>query len=137
MTPQDETDRQHIRLLALFHFVLGGLCLLGIGMILVHYVTIWALVPQKAAAPDPAEMARTMSLVVVFYVVGGVMSLGMFVGNVLAGIFLQKRINRVFIMVVSVLNCLNIPLGTTLGVFTLIVLMRPSVTNLFAIARSV
>ena len=34
-------------------------------------------------------------------------------------------------MIIAGINCLGIPLGTTLGVFTFIVLLRPSVQHVF------
>jgi hypothetical protein len=34
-------------------------------------------------------------------------------------------------MVIAIITCLSVPLGTALGVFTLIVLARPSVKQLF------
>jgi hypothetical protein len=46
--------------------------------------------------------------------------------NFLAARSLSSRRNRVFVIVVSSLNCLSIPFGLALGVFTLIVLSRPS-----------
>jgi len=37
-----------------------------------------------------------------------------------------------FCFVVACIECLFMPFGTVLGAFTIIVLMRPSVKNLFA-----
>jgi len=51
--------------------------------------------------------------------------------QVLAGRFIAKRKRRTFCMIVAGLNCLNIPMGLILGVFTIIVLVRPSVKLLF------
>jgi hypothetical protein len=44
---------------------------------------------------------------------------------------LQTYRHRVFYIVVAALCCRHAPLGTVLGVFTLIVLMRPTVVDLF------
>ena len=40
------------------------------------------------------------------------------------------------ILVVAALECLAFPLGTVLGVFTLIVLVRPEVKQLFGVAST-
>ena len=48
--------------------------------------------------------------------------------------FLAQRRSRTFCMVVAGLNCLAVPYGTLLGIFTFVVLTRPSVAKLFSIA---
>ncbi len=70
----------------------------------------------------------------VFVVVGiAAILLGWIVALLLAiaGRKLATRRGRVFCIVVAALSCFSFPLGTALGVFTLIVLMRPSVQALF------
>ncbi len=44
---------------------------------------------------------------------------------------LKKRKARTFCMVVAAFECLGVPYGTLLGIFTFIVLGRDSVTRLF------
>ena len=44
---------------------------------------------------------------------------------------LKQRRSKVFCMVVAGISCLGFPYGTLLGVFTFVVLSRPSVSNLF------
>src|SRR4051812_30752503 len=52
---QQQKDREHIKLLAIFHFVFAGLAFVGIGFLCVHYVIMhtvfsnpdmWKLQPQ-------------------------------------------------------------------------------------------
>jgi hypothetical protein len=57
------------------------------------------------------------------------------VGNLLSGLFLRARRHRTFSMVVAAINCLHIPIGTALGVFTFIVLGRESVRKLYRPSR--
>ena len=52
--------------------------------------------------------------------------------NLLSALFLWRRQHRMFSMVVGGLNCLQIPFGTALGVFTILVLSRDSVQELYA-----
>jgi hypothetical protein len=52
--------------------------------------------------------------------------------NVISGLCLRARKGRTFSLVVAGINCLYIPLGTLLGVFTIIVLLRDSVRELYA-----
>ena len=56
-----------------------------------------------------------------FYLIFGVWFVSSGILNVISGFCLRARKGRVFSLVVAVINCLHIPLGTVLGVFTLIV----------------
>ena len=51
--------------------------------------------------------------------------------TLLSGYFIVRRKCRTFSLVIAGINCLSIPLGTTLGVFTIIVLMRDSVKTIY------
>ena len=50
---------------------------------------------------------------------------------VLAGRYLARRERYTFCLVVAGVECMFMPFGTVLGVFTIIVLSRPSVKDLF------
>ena len=50
---------------------------------------------------------------------------------VLAGRNLARRRRYLFCQVVAGVGCMFMPFGTVLGVFTLVVLSRPAVRNLF------
>jgi len=52
--------------------------------------------------------------------------------EIYAGICLKNRRHPILIQIVAALYCLSIPWGTALGVFTFMVLNRPSVKPLFA-----
>lgn len=56
----------------------------------------------------------------------------MAVMNFLAGRRIAELRGRTFVIVIACINCLNMPLGTALGVLTLIVLGRPAVKDMFA-----
>lgn len=49
----------------------------------------------------------------------------------ISGYFLSKKVNFLFCLVMAGISCMFAPIGTVLGVFTIIVLMRPSVKKLF------
>ena len=57
--------------------------------------------------------------------------IGMVLNLLSAGFLWQKR-NRLFSIVIAGLDCLQIPFGTALGVFTIIVLSRESVRELYS-----
>lgn len=48
-----------------------------------------------------------------------------------SGRFISKQRHWTFSVVIAALMCLSVPLGTVLGVFTLVVLMREPVKQLY------
>jgi hypothetical protein len=82
----------------------------------------------RSAEPPPAFMGW-MFLAIGLMVMAFLAALGacqMVVARSLRGF---KR--HTFCLVVSAFNCLNLPLGTALGVFTILTLLKPSVKGLF------
>ena len=70
----------------------------------------------------------------IFAIFGGifmVIGLATTVALVISGLGLRRRRRRTLSFVVACLICLNVPFGTALGVFTLIVLSRASVKALY------
>lgn len=63
---------------------------------------------------------------------GLIFGMSLAVALFLTGRWLAARKHPTFCFVVSCIQCINMPLGTLLGVFTIIVLNRPSVRALFA-----
>ena len=56
---------------------------------------------------------------------------GISIANFCAGRYLKERRNYTFCFVMSCINCAFMPLGTLLGVFSIIVLVRDSVKDIF------
>lgn len=123
-------DDEHLRLLSIFHFIMGGLALLVLPFLMMHFVFFVTVVanvdawPQGKAPPIPREMIGVM---MVMDSVIGLLTLAIAGGNILSGRFLRRKTHRVFSLVIAGLDCLSIPWGTALGVFTIVVLTRPSV----------
>ena len=78
--------------------------------------------------PPPPELFHFL---IWFYVAAWVFLLVFVVLNILSGFYLRQRRNRMFSLVVGGLNCIHVPLGTALGVFTIMVLSRESVRDLY------
>lgn len=129
---QSVIDTEHLRLLAIFHFVSAGFAFLGVAMSFLYFAMFQAffsnpdLWAQSRQPPPPAEM---MGFFRWFIIAFGVWFLFCAAGNLLSGIFLRKRRYRTFSVVIAAVNCLHIPIGTVLGVFSLIVLSRESVQS--------
>ena len=131
---QQKKDADHLRLLAAFHFVLAGLALIGIGFIVLHHglmqhffdnPEMWK---NQKGGPPPAEF---FSIFKWFYLFMGTAFLAGGIVNLVSGLFIQKRKYRLFSLIVAGINCIQIPFGTTLGIFTIIVLLRESVRDLY------
>ncbi len=136
MRDQRKIDADHLRLLAVFHFVGAGLALLGLLFLVAHYAlfhfffanpNMWQ--NQKQTPPPPEFFA----IFKWFYLVFAVWFVGSGVLNVISGLCLRARKHRTFSMVVAGINCVHIPLGTVLGVFTLVILVRDSVRELYEV----
>lgn len=135
MTDQRKIDQDHLRLLAVFHYVGAALAVLGLGFPLVHYLFFHAVMANPdmwkgpKSGPPPPEVF--FAFFRIFYVVFGFFLLASLAGNLLSAIFLGQRRHRTFSLLVAGLNCLHVPVGTVLGVFTFVVLLRPSVREAY------
>jgi hypothetical protein len=132
---QQKRDIEHIRLVAILHFVFGGLAMLGILFLLIHYFILHTVFAnpdlwksQPNSTPPPKEFFEVF---VWMYVFVGLLLASACLLNLLSGFFLLKRRHRVFSLVIAGLNCLQIPFGTALGILTILVLLRDSVRELY------
>ncbi len=134
---QRSADDEHLKLLVIFHYVMAGLGVLGLLFLIGHGAmmsTVFAYMgAEKGPDAPPPEMQRMFPIFVsIFY---GVMGLAIIAGsilNFLSARWMKERRNRMFSLIVAGLNCLQIPLGLALGIFTFIVLCRPSVVEAYA-----
>ena len=128
-------DREHVKLLAIFHFVFAGLAFVGIAFLFVHYFmmhTMFSNPEMWKSQPQAMPPKAFLDAFIWFYLFMGVLLLTGLVLNVLSGMFLLQKRNRLFSLIIGGLNCLQIPFGTALGVFTILVLSRDSVRQLYA-----
>lgn len=137
-------DESHLHLLSVFHFVMGGLYTLGIGFIALHFLMmrLFMTMPQgprastsigiPATPPPPVMPPEIMTIMIGFYIVAGLVIASLATGNILSGVWLRKRIQHTMTFVVAAINCAFFPFGTVLGVFTIIVLQRPTVKMTYA-----
>jgi hypothetical protein len=134
--PRDQRniDADHLNLLSIFHFISAGLGLLGILFLIVDSAVMHFIFtnPQfwqnQKGGPPPREI---LTFLIVFYIVLAVLIAFSSILNVLSGWFLHTRKNRTFSLIVAGINCVQVPVGTVLGVFTIIVLSRPSVREMY------
>jgi hypothetical protein len=136
---QRDIDANHLKLLSIFHFVAAGLAVLGIGFLFLHYTILSNVFSNpkffqnQQQGPPPAQMFAILKW---FYLAFGLWFFGSLVLNLISAFFIRVRKNRTFSLVVAAINCLHIPLGTVLGVFTIIVLIRQSVSEVYRTQQS-
>jgi hypothetical protein len=127
-------DAEHLRLLAIFHFVAAGFSFLGVALFSMYFFLFQALLAnpqiwaQSQEGPPPEQVMAFFRGFLVMFLLWFLVSA---VGNLLSGLFMRDRRHRTFSMVIAGINCLHIPIGTTLGIFTFIVLGRESVRKLY------
>jgi hypothetical protein len=143
---QQRTDEDHLNLLSIFHLVWGLLGVLGLLGLWAHYHfmnTIWRIIPgqwqttfdEAPVTPLPVEPSFPVDAVSGFfyfiYAAAAVFFVLDIVLNLMAWRHIKARRARTLTFVTAGFNCLAMPLGTVLGIFTFIVLLRPSVKRLY------
>jgi hypothetical protein len=123
-------DEEHLRLLSILHYVWGGLAAFGSCFIGVYALVaggVITLVSKQTNGP-PAWLGMFVFVIMgaIFLLTAAQSALSIWAGRCLA-----QRKNHTLCLVEACLSCLSIPLGTALGVFTIIVLQRPSVKQMF------
>lgn len=123
-------DLEHLRVLSIFHYVVGGLAGFFACFPLLHFFIGLAMTLGWFKDEEPFLPAFGIFLMVIAAVI---ILLGwtFAVCLVIAGRRLAARRSYMFCLVMAGVACIFIPFGTVLGVFTIIVLMRPSVRLLF------
>lgn len=135
MRDQRKVDASHLRLISIFHFVFAGLAVLGLGFVILHYILLFSVFDnpetwkQSNEGPPPENFFMVMRG---FYAFFGLIMFTGALGNLLSGLFINRRRHRLFSIIIAALNCVQIPLGTVLGIFTIIVLVRDSVQETYA-----
>jgi hypothetical protein len=131
-------DEEHLRLLKIFYYIFSGITAFQASIPLIH-VAIGIIILIAAAAGGGEERGPPAFLGLLFVCVGGAIVLigwTLAICAFFAARCLSRRTAYVFCFAIAVLNCLFIPYGTVLGIFTIIVLVRPSVKAIFERTRA-
>ena len=128
-------DVEHLRLLSIFHYIVAGLA--GFfSFFPLLYTTVGAIFifAARHGTPKPGEELPPEFIGWIFAVVGSLLFLlgiAIAICILIAGRSLAKHTRYWLAFVMACIECLFIPFGTILGVFTIIVLSRESVKELF------
>src|SRR2546430_10404963 len=141
--------RERLRLLAIGFYVKGAVSAIFVSFLLFHFVFMlgFSFMPESAWNPPPKSATTVQSLsmtpspsprplnqgppVIMFRIFAGVIGVIILLGwtfgglTIYAGRCVQKRTNRLFILIMGGLNCALIPWGTLLGVATFMLMQTP------------
>ncbi len=135
-----EQDKEHLRLLSIFHYVVGVIAALFALFPIIHFVIglVMVFAPEifesEGGEPPPAFFGWFFVIFAGMFIMTGWVLAGLIIT---AGRFLSSRRHRMFCLVVAGVECIFMPFGTVLGVFTIIVLMRESVKEMFSAGRDI
>lgn len=124
-------DGEHLRLLSIFHYIVAAITAVFALIPVIHLIIGIAMVSgsmDHGPNPPPGWFGWLFIAIATLLITCGLV---MAACMAYAGRCLARRQRHLFCLVVAAVSCLFMPMGTVLGVFTLIVLMRPSVQALF------
>jgi len=126
-------DEDHLRLLSIFHYVVAGLAAFLACFPIIHLVIGLAFILAPHTFEGKGERPPPWFGWVFVIFASIIITLGWtFAAFIFAtGRSLSRRRRYLFCLVMAGVECLFMPFGTVLGVFTIIVLMRESVKQLF------
>jgi len=124
-------DLEHLKLLSIGFYIYAGLTALFACFPIIHLVVGIAMITgrmNEGQNPPPPEFGWFfVGLASVFILSGWALA----IASLLAGRFIKQQKKYMFVFVVACIICAFAPLGTILGVFTIVVLLRESVKALF------
>src|SRR5512140_2004933 len=144
----EDRDAEQLGLLSAFHYVVAAMSALCWGTFPILHLSpglMFRHFPQSIPSspghpPPPPEALQMFQLFGTFFVVfaAGLIVAGWAyaIAMLLAGNYLRRRAHYTYCFTLAAISCLFMPFGTVLGVFTLVVLNRPSVRALFAAGRA-
>ena len=133
-------DTEHLRLLAIFHYIVSGLAALFSFFPMLYTIIGGIFIfAARHGTPKPGEELPPEFLGWIFIVLGSLLFLlgiAIAICILIAGRSLATRRRYWFAFVIACVECLFIPFGTILGVFTIVALSRASVKGLFSTASA-
>jgi hypothetical protein len=132
-------DEDHLRLLSIFHYVVGGLAGLFSLFPIFHMLLglFLILAPEKFGSkgdPPPAFIGWFFVAFAACFMLAGWIFATLII---ITGRFLARRKYYTFCFVMAAVECLFMPFGTVLAVFTLVVLLRESVKRMFEANKAI
>lgn len=130
----DAADASQLHTLSILYYVLAGFnaAMLLLGLLFAGAVVLIAARQPAGPATSTGDSTMEAGIALLIILAGFVFSAVCAALQFMTARRLRERRSPRFCQIVAGLSCLSVPLGTLLGVFTFIVLARPSVQAQFA-----
>jgi hypothetical protein len=131
---QDLLDAEHLRLLRLGYLIAGFSNAVWALFPLIHVSLGLVMLAGTFPGSTGKEAPDARFMVLFFVAIGGTISLmlgAIATLKLITARRLRERRSKTFCLITAGLSCLGLPYGTALGVFTFMVLSRPSVSRAF------
>lgn len=131
------TNDEHLRLLSIFHYVVAGLAALFACIPVIHLVLgiMMLVAPERMAEHGKPQDEQALFFMGVFFTLfaSAFILAGWSIAACIAfaGRFLAQRRRYTYCLVMAAIECMFMPFGTVLGVFTIILLIKPEVKQTF------
>ncbi len=123
-------DERVLDLLGVFHYVVGALMILGASIFLIHLAMGVAMVTGHFPDGDaPPQFMGWMFVVLPGLVILVAWTIAAFI--IYAGKNIRRRTRHGLCLAMAGIECIFMPFGTILGIFTLVTLMKEDVRLLF------
>jgi hypothetical protein len=126
-------DNEHLSILSLIYYITGAITMVKSLVFIIHVVIGIVMIAVVGGKEPDARVVGYILIIIGIVALLIVMTIGLL--KLLAGYLLKKRRMKVLCIIIAVITCLGIPYGTVQGIFTIIVLVRPSVDELFKAAK--
>jgi hypothetical protein len=129
-------DEQYLQILSIFHYIVGAMAGLFACFPIFHFVMGIAFMAAGVSGSAESGGAPAALFGLMFTVIAGSIILfgwAFAICTALTGRYLTQRRRYMFCLVMAGVECIFTPFGTVLGVFTIIVLMRPEVKAMFGV----
>ncbi|MDD2634482.1 MAG: PrsW family glutamic-type intramembrane protease [Bacteroidales bacterium] len=125
--------KNNLETLAVLHYIMGGFKLLSSLFVLI-YVLMGAGMIVGGISESEESLQILGGIFLILGLFGFVLVVAFGIMSILTGKFLSQKKNRMFCLVISVLECFNTPFGTVLGIFTIVEIEKAEVKKLFETA---
>ncbi|MDX1583948.1 MAG: hypothetical protein R3338_10150 [Thermoanaerobaculia bacterium] len=117
------------------HVTIIGACYIALGVIglIIGAVVVTSLVGAGLMSQDPDAMTALSLIAMVISTIFVVLAIPSFLAGI--GLLKFRPWARILAIVLGILNLFNVPFGTILGIYTIVILMRDDVAESFR-ARS-
>ncbi len=132
LSSEEISDISHLEMLSVFYWILGGLGLFASFFIFIYGVIFGAIFYNDFMREIIGTVGpNIMDMIAVIYLSIFLMVFSLSILQIIQGFKLMNRRHRGFSIFVACFSLFAFPLGTILGIFTLIALSRPTVKELY------